>query len=330
MSIVANHFASGTAFFSGSAFLVTGIVLANFIQRRILPAIGRLVILMGLLLIWLSATPLPIWAWCVWGMAFVYWVVVRATRAAGTFGVPSATDEFPPDQVVSTLHATDKSGRGTRGTRVVPATIAIVACTLAAVSWELSWQVPLGGVYETRSPAGKASPRERLVVIGDSLSAEDFTEGGDPWPTLVARDHDVEVLNLSFSGAKAGSAAKRLPSAELDRDVVLLEIGGNDLLGATTPADFEQNLDLLLAKVCARPVLAAMLELPLPPLYNRYGEIQRRLARRYDVVLIPKRRFASVLMGEQATLDGLHLSPAGHRKMAEMVWEQVSPFLKGT
>jgi lysophospholipase L1-like esterase len=64
-----------------------------------------------------------------------------------------------------------------------------------------------------------------------------------------------------------------------------------------------------------------MLELPLIPLSNRFGEIQRRLARRHSVVLVPKRFFSSVLIGEQATLDGLHLSPAGHQKMADMIWE---------
>jgi len=67
-----------------------------------------------------------------------------------------------------------------------------------------------------------------------------------------------------------------------------------------------------------------MLELPLPPLFNRFGEIQRRLARRYDVLLVPKRYFAGVLIGEQATLDGLHLSPAGHQKMADMIWARLT------
>jgi acyl-CoA thioesterase-1 len=70
-----------------------------------------------------------------------------------------------------------------------------------------------------------------------------------------------------------------------------------------------------------------MLELPLPPLYNRYGEIQRRLAGRHHVLLIPKRYFASVLIGSTATIDSLHLSAAGHQKMSEMIWQVVSPAL---
>jgi acyl-CoA thioesterase I len=205
--------------------------------------------------------------------------------------------------------------------------------------------------------ARKPDLRERLVVIGDSLSAEDFTEGGDPWPTLLAREHGIQIVNLAFSGATARSAEKRLPRDEVAGAIVLVEIGGNDVLGSTSPAEFERDLDRLLIKVCqqeqsgeergdvirsnsltrpplpplakggsndgelrAGPRLVVMLELPLPPLYNRFGEIQRRLARRHGVVLIPKRYFASVLIGEQATLDGLHLSQSGHQKMAEMIW----------
>src|SRR5436190_538674 len=90
MSIVALHFASGGAFFSGSACLVVGMLVATFARRKLLPAIGRLFILAGLLLIALSATPLPVWAWCVWGAAFMFWVVVRATKVAGTLRVLSA------------------------------------------------------------------------------------------------------------------------------------------------------------------------------------------------------------------------------------------------
>jgi acyl-CoA thioesterase-1 len=98
-----------------------------------------------------------------------------------------------------------------------------------------------------------------------------------------------------------------------------MEIGGNDILGATSSSDFEMSLDRLLQKVCRQDNVVLMLELPLPPLYNRFGEIQRRLSRRHKVVLIPKRYFASVLIGPQSTIDSLHLSPAGHRKMSAMV-----------
>lgn len=283
MSSVALHFANGAAFFSGAVCLLIGIGTIRFAKRRALLVLARMLLLVGLACIVISATPLPIWAWCVWVVVFVAWIATVARTA--------------------------------RAKRQSIALSALVGCTLVAVVWELWYQLP---------PRNVPGRWNKLVLIGDSLSAEDFREGGDPWPTLIARDHGVEVVNLAFSGATAGFAEKRVASEEVAGALVLLEIGGNDILGSTTPTGFEQNLERLLQKVCRADNAVVMLELPLPPLYNRYGEIQRRLARRHDVVLVPKRYFCGVLRGQQSVLDGLHLAPAGHKKMADMIWSLLS------
>ena len=163
--------------------------------------------------------------------------------------------------------------------------------------------------------------------MGDSLSAEDFTEGGDPWPKLLEREHGIRVENLAFSGAQTASAAKRVVSGQLSGALVLLEIGGNDLLGAVSSADFERGLERLLAQVCRDDNRVVMLELPLPPLYNGYGEVQRRLSRQHQVLLIPKGYFASVLSAAGDRVDGVHLSASGHKKMSDMIWRRISPAL---
>ena len=59
-----------------------------------------------------------------------------------------------------------------------------------------------------------------------------------------------------------------------------------------------------------------MLELPLPPFYNEYGRAQRRVARRHDVLLVPKRVMLGVLLQDGTTLDTIHLAEAGHGQMA--------------
>jgi len=64
-----------------------------------------------------------------------------------------------------------------------------------------------------------------------------------------------------------------------------------------------------------------LLELPLPPLHNRYGRAQRTLAHKHDALLIPKRRFGRILAHPGATLDGLHLTQTGHELFAKMIWE---------
>lgn len=288
MRSVAVYFASGAAFFSGAAFLLAGLFTLTFGGHKFARPTGRFLLLLGIFQIIMSATPLPMWAYAIWVMGLLFWIVAVVPR-----------------QTI-------------RPRRRAAALAICVGCTIGAAVWELRFQL---------SPPPLVGHWTRLVVIGDSLSAQEFTEGGDPWPALLAQDHGIVVDNLAFNGAQAGSAEKKVSSAQVADALVLLEIGGNDLLGATSTKDFDRNLDRLLQKVCRPDNAVVMLELPLLPLYNRYGEIQRRLASAYHVHLIPKRYFAGVIAGEKATLDGLHLSSEGHMKMSAMIWRHLSSAL---
>jgi acyl-CoA thioesterase-1 len=281
MLSVAAYFAAGTAFFSGAACLLAGLFTLTYARRKFARPTGRFLLLLGIFQVIMSATPLPAWAYAIWGSSFLAWIVAAIRRKADRPRWPTT------------------------------ALAACVGCTIGAAGWELRYQL---------APQAVTGHWNRVVVIGDSLSAADFMEGGDPWPTLLAREHDIVVDNLAFSGAQAGSAEKGISAEQVADALVLLEIGGNDVLGATSAADFDRHLDRLLKKVCRPDNAVVMLELPLPPLYNRYGEIQRRLASAYRVHLIPKPYFASVIAGEKATLDGLHLSSGGHQKMSAMIW----------
>src|SRR5262249_41384129 len=145
------------------------------------------------------------------------------------------------------------------------------------------------------------------------------------WPQLLARSHPIEVADLSRMGATAASAVRQAESLPSEGGMVLLEIGGNDLLGSATAAEFERDLDRLLDRVCVPRRVVLMFDLPLPPFCNDFGRAQRRLASQYGVVLIPKRVFLAVLTGEGATLDSVHLAGGGHERMAEAVWSLLRP-----
>jgi lysophospholipase L1-like esterase len=47
--------------------------------------------------------------------------------------------------------------------------------------------------------------------------------------------------------------------------------------------------------------------------------IQRRLARDHKAILVPKRAYTEVIGAPGATVDGLHLSQSGQRRMAQMM-----------
>ena len=189
------------------------------------------------------------------------------------------------------------------------------ALWLVAGLWEAAYHFP---------PTLKPSPARALTIIGDSVTAGlGEGDGEETWPTILGRDHQITIQDISHVGETAASALRRIENQTLDAPVVILEIGGNDLLGSTSSQKFTVDLEALLARVCSPERQVVMFELPLPPFYNEYGRAQRALARKYGVRLLPKRLFLSVLAGEESTLDTIHLSPAGHQRMAKMVWEVV-------
>ena len=158
-----------------------------------------------------------------------------------------------------------------------------------------------------------------LCIVGDSVTAG-LNDGDDTWPQQLARQVQIQILDASQPGATLKSAAKQVEVLKpLSGEVLLLEIGGNDLLEGLPPDQFEQNLDSLL-RACQSPRRTViMFELPTPPLSMRYTRSQRQLAAKYQVALVPRRQFLRMLTASGSTVDGIHLSTLGHRRMMEIV-----------
>jgi len=208
------------------------------------------------------------------------------------------------------------AGSSKRGRRTRLAAVALlVAGSIAMALLELPYR---------RGP-GVVLPRSgSLCVIGDSLCIGSDKQEQN-WPELLAARADLAIHNHSFGGAKVGSArhnAKRVPAGT---DFVIIEVSGNDLLAGTKRASYEAQLDELLSTVAERADQVCLVETPLPPFHNRYGRVQRTLAKKHESPLLPKRYLAGVLAAEGATTDGLHLSVRGHKLLAETFWRVLRP-----
>jgi acyl-CoA thioesterase-1 len=279
-------FGSGVVFFIGVGFILAGVTLFAFLQHAWLSVPATLLAVIGLLLITLSATPLPYWLYGLAGATTLVWLVAERSQRHGLL-----------------THRNRLRG-------------AVVVLWVVAMVLELPYQL---------SPTVAASGRPKLYIIGDSVAAGMNDGEKGTWPQLLAQSHPVEVADLSRMGATVASAVRQAENLPPEGGMVLLEIGGNDLLGSATAAEFERDLDRLLGRVCIPGRVVLMFELPLLPFCNDFGRAQRRLASVYGVVLIPKRVFLAVLTGEGATLDSVHLAGGGHERMVATVWSLLRP-----
>ena len=159
-----------------------------------------------------------------------------------------------------------------------------------------------------RIPLGKS---DTLFVLGDSISLGADSPGKN-WPQLLGDSAKLKVRSFAAGGAKVEDALVGARRINQDEALVILEIGGNDLLSGTSITKYREDLNKLLIQSYGPRRTVAMVELPLPPFYNRYGMVQRALAKEHGVILIPKRFIADVMSTSGATVDGLHFSNAGH------------------
>lgn len=279
-------FGSGLIFFVGTGCLLMSLVMFAVRQRRWQLLLGNVGCLLGVILIGFSSTPLSYWFYGIAGVA---------TLAA--------------------LVAEQFSRADFRGLRCWLRTLA-AGCWLVGMGMEVPYQiVPVVAV--------RGSPE--LYIIADSVTAGVGDDQVETWPRLLARLHHVHVHDFSRMGATVSSAFAQAEQLPKKGAFVLIEIGGNDVLGTTTVAEFERSLERLLTRVCTANTTVVMFEVPLPPLSNDFGRIQRRLAARFYVPLIPKRVLIGVLTGQDATIDSIHLSQAGHDHMAVVVWNIIRP-----
>jgi acyl-CoA thioesterase I len=180
----------------------------------------------------------------------------------------------------------------------------------------------------------------RIVGFGDSLMAGYSLGPGEGFPArleaaLKARGHDVAVADAGVSGDTTSGGLARLDWSVPDgTQLVILELGANDMLRGVSPAVAEGNLDAMLAKLKARNIpvlLAGMRAAPnLGPDYVKAFEgIYPRLARKYGVPLYPF--FLDGVAADPQYLlgDRMHPNARGVERMVERALPAVEAMLTG-
>ena len=296
MNTVLFHFVSGDAFFSGLLVVAAGAVVIGASDRKRRRS-GSAIILIGWVLIVASATAHSVVAYAT--LAYLSILVMTAR--------PSPTISEP------TEHPRETADAQPDGQKRVPMMFrhCPMLCTgvIAAMMFETFMHHP-GQI--------RVSEQRPIIVIGDSLSAGINDDQDIPWPTRLDEIASLKVSNNARAGATCRSAINQLDGLP-KQCVVIVEIGGNDLLGGRSASEFRADLDTLLAAIQSPEREVLMFELPLPPFFNGYGYAQRHLAAKHHVSLIPRRLLASVLFSKGATLDSIHLSNDGHRQLAQRV-----------
>jgi acyl-CoA thioesterase-1 len=188
--------------------------------------------------------------------------------------------------------------------------------------------------------AGNVHAADKILVLGDSLSAGYGIAIEQSWPSLLNEHLKREkipytVVNASISGETTAGGRSRLP-ALLDREhprVVILALGANDGLRGLPPQAMRANLDAMIAAAQSTGARVLIAGMQLPPNYGpdytrNFSAVFRDLAQQRKIPLLPFLLEPIALDDTAFQADRLHPTAAAQPKILDHVWTVLKPLLK--
>src|ERR1700690_3334559 len=192
--------------------IIAALILPLWYKGRVLGLVLRITYIAGIVFVVFSATPFPFWCYVLWfGLCIIAALIVFSTQTSGW-----------------------SSFR-----RKLLAASAVSLFSLAMCLMELPYHL---------SPSIGVSPDQSVFVIGDSLSAG-ISAKERAWPGVLSDISHLKVINLAKPGATVETALDQGADITGSHSLIMVEIGGNDLLGQTDGKTFFLQLDKLLGKL---------------------------------------------------------------------------------
>lgn len=191
--------------------------------------------------------------------------------------------------------------------------------------------------------AAWAGSSRKILVLGDSLSAEYGLPRGSGWVALLQKQLEqshpgTTLVNASISGETTSGGRSRLPALlkQHQPSHVVIELGGNDALRGLSLAMTRDNLSFMAKAAKDAGARVLLLGMQMPPNYG--AELTRQFAALYPAVakasgaaLVP---FFLKGVGDDADplrwfqADRIHPNEAAQPRLLANVWPELQKQLK--
>lgn len=184
-----------------------------------------------------------------------------------------------------------------------------------------------------------SSDRPKIIAFGDSLTAGFGLTEKESYPYLLqeklkADGYDYEVVNAGVSGDTSIGGLERIDWVfeQSNVQVLILELGANDLLRGIPVAKMKENLGKILKKAKDKNVKVLFCGMFAPDTmgaeYQRdYMNAFPDLADEYEVEYLPFLLEDVALDKKLNQPDGIHPNAEGEKVMTDNVYRALKPLL---
>jgi acyl-CoA thioesterase-1 len=211
-------------------------------------------------------------------------------------------------------------------------------CIAATIGLALMGLNHAGGAVLTAE-----KPKARILVVGDSLSAEYGLKRGTGWVALLEKKLATEkisanVVNASISGDTTSGGRARLPALLTKHrpTLVVIELGGNDAIRGLPLAQTQDNLMVMINVAQKANAKVLLLGMQVPPNYGQsyalaFSGMYRTAAKSSGAALVPfllKGIADSPDSMKWFQADRIHPTEEAHPHILANVWPELKKGLQ--
>lgn len=183
----------------------------------------------------------------------------------------------------------------------------------------------------------------RILVVGDSISAEYGLPHGSGWVALLQKRLDAEkkpyqVINASISGDTTSGGRARLPQLlkQHQPHIVVLELGANDALRGLSLQQTRANLAAMVNAAQQAKAKVLLLGMQIPPNYGPqytadFAKVFTDISHSHKTALLPflLKGVADAPDSQRwFQADRIHPNAQAQPQMLDNVWPQLKPLLR--
>lgn len=182
--------------------------------------------------------------------------------------------------------------------------------------------------------------KPKIIAFGDSLTAGFGLAEKESYPYLLqkkleADGYNYEVVNAGVSGETSLGGLERVDWVleQENVEILILELGANDLLRGLPVPKMKDNLSKIIRKAQAKKITVLLCGMLAPPSvgaqYQReYTSAFPDLASEYKVAFLPFLLENVALNKDLNQGDGIHPNAKGALIMTDNVYKALQPLLK--
>ena len=165
-------------------------------------------------------------------------------------------------------------------------------------------------------------PNDVIVAFGDSLTFGTGATEAESYPAVLAQLIGRKVVRSGVPGEVTAGSLQRLQSVidEHRPALVIVCLGGNDLLRRVDDAEIVANLREIVKVIRASGSSVVLVGVPRPALITSVAPFYADLAKELDLPYEGK-IVTDVLYQRDLKSDTIHPNAKGYRKMAEAIAE---------